>query len=333
MRKGDNMNRTEICRKANSIIAEKRLTAEIEADKREKEVYEKLPAVAEARKKLAKTASELSRIIILRGNNFKDSFEKIHQNQIKCKNIIKSELINNGYPEDYLDVHYSCTECSDTGYMDNEMCDCMKKLISKLSCEELNRSANMPEADFSHFDLRYYSGLNIDGINCYDKMKKNYNFCVHYAEKFSTSSKNILILGKTGVGKTHLSMAVAKQVAIKGFDVIYGSVLNLIRSIEKEHFCKSGEANDTLDMLCRCDLLIFDDLGAEYHTSFTESLIYDLINTRINIGLPTIISANLSLEELNNRYNERIISRIAGYYEILFCIGKDIRQLKNFRRN
>ncbi|MGN1089144.1 MAG: ATP-binding protein, partial [Huintestinicola sp.] len=325
------MTQTEIRRKANSIMEERRLSAELEADKREREIYEKLPAVAEARRMLAQTATQLSRAIIQRGSGFKENFEKIRSNNLECGRIIKNVLRENGYPEDYLDVHYRCGECSDTGYTDRGMCQCMKRLISRLSCEELNRAANMPEADFAHFDLSYYRDLNIEGRDCYKIMSKNLDFCIRYAESFGKNSKSILLLGKTGVGKTHLSMAIAKEAASAGFDVIYGSVVNFLRKIENEHFGRTSSEEkdgDTLELLCSCDLLVLDDLGAEHHTPFYESTLYNIINTRINTGRSVIISANLSLNELQSRYNERIISRIAGCYEMLYCVGKDIRQLK-----
>lgn len=325
------MTRTEIRRKANSIMESRRMNAELEAARREEEIYEKLPQIAEARRMMARTASELSRAIIRRDGGFKENFERIRRNNLECGRLIKDVLRSNGYPEDYLDVHYRCSVCSDTGFVSDSLCSCMERLINNLSAEELNRSANMPQADFAHFDLNYYRGVTDDGIDCYEKMSQNLNFCLSYAHSFSTSSKSLLMLGKTGVGKTHLSMSIAKEAASSGFNVVYGSVVNLLRSIEKEHFGKAGsdvEDNETLDTLCTCDLLILDDLGAEHHTSFYESTLYNIINTRINTSLPTIISANLSLEELYGTYNERIISRIAGCYEVLMCVGRDIRQLR-----
>lgn len=322
------MTRTEIRRKANSIMEDRRLRAELEAEKREEEICRKLPQIAEARRMMAQSAAELSRMIIRRSPDYKQNFDKIRKNNLECSRMIKDILRANGYPEDYLEVHYRCSECGDTGFVLDGMCGCMKRLISQIACEELNRTANMPDADFAHFSLDYYRGIVIDGVDCYSRMSKNLDFCLKYAQTFSRGSKSVLMLGKTGVGKTHLSMAIAKEITQNGFNAVYGSVVNLLRSIEKEHFGRAEGENDTLETLCSCDLLILDDLGAEHHTAFYESTLYNIINTRINTGVPTIISANLSLEELYGAYNERIISRIAGYYEVLYFEGKDIRQLK-----
>lgn len=149
------MTRTEIRQKANSEMEKRRLRAEAEAEARTAEIYKKLPQVAEIRRMLAGTASELSQLIIRRGNNYKESFEKIKQSNLEGSRMIKSILRSNGYPEDYLEVHYRCSACNDTGYTDMGMCDCMKRLINKIASEELNRSANMPDADFAHFSLDY----------------------------------------------------------------------------------------------------------------------------------------------------------------------------------
>ena len=82
-------------------------------------------------------------------------------------------------------------------------------------------------------------------------------------------------------------------------------------------------------MVLECDLLVIDDLGAEFVTQFTNAALYNIINTRINLGLPTIISSNLTLQEIENEYSTRISSRIIGEYSILCFEGKDIRQLKS----
>lgn len=322
------MTRSEIRQKANSEMERRKLRAENEAAARQREIYTKIPEIEEIRRMLAQTATELSRLIIGRKGDYKENFERLRKNNLDGAHMIAELLKANGYPENYLEVHYRCDECNDTGFTDRGMCQCMKRLISRIASEELNRSANLPDADFAHFSLDYYRGIVIDGIDCYSLMSKNLNFCIEYARLFSEGSDNLLMLGKTGVGKTHLSMSIAKEVINKGYNVIYGSVINILRSIEKEHFGRAEEGSDTLENVCSCDLLIFDDLGSEHHTPFYESTLYNIINTRINTGKPMIISTNLSKEELASSYNERIISRIFCCCTLLPFAGRDVRQLK-----
>ena len=134
------------------------------------------------------------------------------------------------------------------------------------------------------------------------------------------------------MGKTHISLSIAKKVTELGYTVAYGSLLNYLSIIEKEHFRRSENSNtDTMQVLINTDLLILDDLGSEFKSGFYESAIYNIINSRINLGLPTIISSNLSTAELQKNYNDRIISRIFGVFTTLMFVGEDIRQIKRLR--
>lgn len=320
------MTRSEIRRRADSEMERRRQRAANEAAARQEEIYKKIPEIAEIRRMLARTAGELSRLIIGRKGDYKENFERIRKNNLDGADMIAGLLRENGYPEDFLEVHYRCSVCSDTGFTETGMCDCMKRLICRIAAEELNRAANLPEADFDHFSLDYYRGIVIDGVDCRERMSRNLDFCREYAREFSENADSLFMFGKTGVGKTHLSMAIAKEVIGKGYNVIYGSVVNILGGIEKEHFGRAE--GDTLENVCGCDLLIFDDLGSEHHTPFYESTLYNIINTRINTCRPMIISTNLSKEELAQIYNERIISRIFCCCNILPFIGRDIRQLK-----
>ena len=114
----------------------------------------------------------------------------------------------------------------------------------------------------------------------------------------------------------------------KGCGVIYGSTPDLLSQIEKERFSHSENDLQTLELMLECDLLILDDLVAEFSTTFTGATVYQLLNTRLNKHLPTIISTNLSLQELLKLYGERVFSRIIGSYIPLFFVGQDIRQKK-----
>ena len=326
------MTQTELRRKALSIIEARRQQAQTDAQSRQQEIYRKIPEIAETKRMLADSASRLSAAILRKDGRLKENLEQIKRDNTEGSRLIKQLLVQNGFPEDFLEVHYRCKFCEDTGFLENSMCDCLKRLMSRLACEELDRSANMPDADFEHFSLNYYKGIVIDGTDCYSKMSEVADFCKRYADSFGPASKSILMMGKTGVGKTHLSMAVAKEAARKGYNVVYGSVMELIRTVEKEHFGRGEEDSDTLQILTSCDLLVMDDLGSELHTSIYEAALYNIINARINKGIPTIISTNYSFEEMSSVYNERIISRLGGCFELLLFCGRDIRQLKSMER-
>lgn len=317
--------------KAESIISSRRLAAQSENDRRQKEIEKKIPEIREINSQLSRTIVDISKLIISRQTNAKESLADIREKNLQAQKLVESLLTSNGYPADYLKTKYYCEKCQDKGYVDSGRCTCLLDLLKKFSIEKLNGQANLPDCDFNHFSLEYYRGKkDADGDDCFEIMKWIYEFCKDYAESFSLKSESLLMYGKTGVGKTHLSLSIAKAVAENGFNTAYGSIVNLLTIIEREHFNKVREEEnmDTLNLLINADLLVLDDLGAEISSQFYESVIYNIINSRINLGLPTIISTNLTAAELQKKYNERIISRIFGEFSTLCLVGEDIRQIK-----
>jgi DNA replication protein DnaC len=100
-----------------------------------------------------------------------------------------------------------------------------------------------------------------------------------------------------------------------------------VEILEKYKFDRDNEKFDSnqYDMLFNCDLLIIDDLGTELANSFTNSEIFNVINTRLISNKKTIISTNLSLAELSQVYTDRISSRLFGNFTILKFFGPDLR--------
>ena len=228
-----------------------------------------------------------------------------------------------GYPEDYTEVKYSCPHCSDTGFVDVKMCVCFREALLKENVKSSGIGSLIEKQSFDNFSLAHYSYDE----DLYQRMKKNLEAARDFADNFGTLSKNLLLIGPTGTGKTHLSTAIAKTVIEKGYEVIYDSTQNVISAFEADRF-KSGygpyepKGEKYLD----CDLLILDDLGTEMVNQFTVSCLYNLLNTRLNKSLSTVISTNLSPAELSNKYEDRIYSRIIGSdSRILLFGGKDRR--------
>ena len=158
-------------------------------------------------------------------------------------------------------------------------------------------------------------------------MKRILEFTRNYAENFTPSSGSILMFGGTGLGKTHLSLAIANKVLEKGYSVVYDSIINILRTIEKEHFSRDHSSEMT-DLILSSELLIIDDLGTEYETQFYNSTVYNIINSRINSSRPTIINTNLDYAGINKRYEARVVSRLTTIYSCLEFKGEDIRMQK-----
>ena len=247
----------------------------------------------------------------------------------EAQQLCSQLLVQNGYPADYLELHYHCERCNDTGYCNGHYCDCLQKEIAAAGIRKMNESAQLQLCRFDQFSLDYYKGRTTEnGTDCYQTMKRILAACENYAATFSKDSPSLLFVGRTGLGKSHLSLSIAREVLAKGYDVIYDSIINLLEQVEKEHFGRETAELDTLGLLLKVDLLILDDLGTEFNTAFYLSAIYNIINTRLNRGLPTIISTNLELMALRSRYEERIVSRLFAMYETMYFLGSDIRLLK-----
>lgn len=223
---------------------------------------------------------------------------------------------------------YSCKKCSDTGYVDGKICDCIKAAAKQIAIDDLSKDMPILSCRFDNFDLNYYPNTENDsGVNPRKKITAILKLCKEYVIDFApASSPNLLFMGESGLGKTHLTLAIVSGVIDKGYNVVYGSAYNLFSVIENEHF--SATKGDSYEHMLSCDLLVIDDLGTEFVTSFTQSVLYGLINSRILSNKPTIINTNLSMLEIQNKYSPRISSRLIGNYTAKKFFGKDIRQLK-----
>lgn len=318
-----NSNRYE---KAFEIISSKRFSAIAENERRIDEINKKIPEIAELNYMLAQTNINILKAIDGK-SNVTEKIKKIEAQNLQVQKMIQDHLVKNGYPGDYLDIKYSCPLCSDTGLYEGKRCSCAEEIAGKLAVEEMNSKSRINLCSFDTFDLSYYKNIiTSDGIDCFASMTRNFNYCKNYANNFSVSSNNIMMIGNTGLGKTHLSLSIAERVICKGFNVLYNSIINYLSDLEDEQFGRSDE--NSFQIISDADLLILDDLGSEYDKPIYKSMLYNIINTRMNKGLPTIISTNLGLDEIQNRYEPRLVSRLLTAYEIRKFTGNDIRFIK-----
>ena len=315
----------KLLRTASEKIAKRRSDAEADAAKRHSRVVVKCPEIAQLEDKMRKSACGLVKVIGM-GDRTVEYIDNLRKENLEAQAEIKKILVSMGYGENYFEPDYFCKKCSDSGFSEGKLCTCHIELLRQLSYEQLCKSSPLKISTFDEFSLDYYK----HDAEILELMSCNFEFCRNYAENFDMNSYSLLMTGETGLGKTHLSLAIAGEVINKGYGVIYGSVQNLFSTIEKEHFGRADEADGTTEnMLLDCDLLILDDLGAEFTTNFTTATLNNIVNTRILESKPTIISTNLSVGKLDDRYSRRIASRIIGEYQILSFEGKDIRQQKS----
>lgn len=290
---------------------------------------ESIPQLRALRNRLASGGAKLAAVLVS-GGDIKKNVEKIAEENLSIQRQIGELLLENGFKPNCLEPLYSCEKCQDTGIYNNERCSCFMNDVRRFQCMELNSSSAMNLCSFETFDLNFYpeNTENTSGVSIRRIMEDNYTFCKDYAKNFCIPQVGVLMTGGTGLGKTHLSLAVGKEVIEKGYSVIYGSAPDLFRKVEKEHF-RVNEEIDTAQLLYECDLLIVDDLGAEFESKFNDSVIYNLLNTRMNAGRPIIINTNLQTSDLHKRYGDRIVSRLLTL-EVLSFYGNDIRLIKKY---
>lgn len=247
------------------------------------------------------------------------------------KDMIFNEL---GITEEYFDKAYRCAKCKDTGMIGKDLCSCFRQyLIQKAYGRALLNELSEDES-FETFNFDFYSKTARDnnGDTYYENMKLIYNTCARFADRFGSEYKNLLLTGKTGLGKTFLCNAIAKRVLDKGNTVIYISAGRLFKTFHDEQFNRNEDEEYTsfYDDVLSVDLLIIDDLGTEFNTSLVSSQFFNIINERMVTFRPTIISTNLTPDRIKEQYSDRVLSRMTDEFEFLTLRGEDIRIQKKF---
>lgn len=311
---------SEIYQSVSKILDERKRNAEHMAQLHKDEIYSLVPELKQIDFKISRNYAKIA--FSAENPSCKNSLLE----EIEKLSAEKNEIICNcGHEKEYLEPNYICKKCNDTGRTSGgHLCDCYKQLCVDEALKKLFSMSEADKCNFNNFSLDYYPDNGAeDGTNPKKKMTNIFKYCKKYSDDFSLSSDSLILLGKTGLGKTHLSLSIANECVKKGFGVIYRPIQKLISETENEHF--KYNISTSLEDFCNCDLLIIDDLGAEFSTQFSVTTIGNIINERIVKSLPTIISSNLTSEELIKKYTERTASRILGKYRILYCIGEDIR--------
>ena len=306
--------------KVRAIIEARRQDARSLSEARSLEVRALSPEIAEIDEELRLTAPKILRAACA-GEDITPIKER---NQLLLKKR-RELIVGLGFSEDYTDIKYTCPKCSDIGFTpDTKICTCYKSLLITENIKSSGIGKLIEEQSFENFSFDVYK----DSPENFERMKAVFEKAKTFAEEFGrVKGKNLLMIGNTGTGKTHISTSIAKVVIEKGYDVLYDSVSNIISAFEDDKFrggYSSGEPK--ADKYLECDLLIVDDLGTEFLTQFTVSCLYNLFTTRKNRGLSTVISTNLNAKQLLEKYEDRIYSRIVGIdYELLAFVGKDNR--------
>ena len=301
-------------------------TAHAAADARRAEAEAHIPGLAQINRELSSVGMRVMAEALSAGENCAEKIAQIRRENELLLAKKRDMLVAAGYPADYTDIKYECEKCMDSGFVDGYMCECMRKELIYAGYESSGIANLLRTQTFESFSLDYYRG----NAEAYKIMSMVFDYMKDYARDFrGKGSGNLLLMGGTGLGKTHLSSAVAKTIIEKGYDVYYVSAINMFSGFEFAQFGRSASfIQESPERCFECDLLIVDDLGTEMTNQFTVSTLYNLINTRMNLGKPTIISTNLTQNDLRQRYTDRIASRMFGEYAPVVFRGVDVRAQK-----
>ncbi len=313
-------------RRIRDEYSRKYLTVQQAATKRREEIHAILPRVREIDAQLANMGVKIMHAA-MQGGDYQAALARIEAEAKVLKAQRAEELVKNGFPADYTEPHYECEACGDTGYVDYKMCSCMRKRLILAGYESSGIGTLMQSQSFENFSLDYYKNDRMT----YLLMQSNLQRAREYADTFHPArSENLAMFGGTGLGKTHLSTAIARKVIEGGWDVVYVSCVDMFADYEAQRFGNSTGTPTGADLsrYTECDLLIIDDLGTEVTNQFTTSCLYGLLNTRLNRHLPVILSTNLETDEFRKRYWDRITSRVLGNFAIMPFKGTDIRRQK-----
>ena len=319
----------EVLSRARARLAMAKEDRESENREHLQQAYAQVPRLREIDRRLRATMAQAAQAAFTQGSDPAELLEQARRENLLLQQE-RAELEALYFEEGFLDDSPICECCGGSGYVGSTMCECLRELCRQEQKKELT-FLNVGREAFDQFRLDYYPDREDPkfGVNIRTIMEKTYQTCRRYAQNFTERSNNLLFSGDTGLGKTFLSACIARAVADNGYSVMYESAGHLFANLERAKFSADEQARREADKYMGCDLLIMDDLGTEMPGQFTTAALYGLVNDRLLAGKPTIISTNLTIDEVEKRYNRQIASRLRGSYIRVPFVGEDIRVQKN----
>ncbi len=295
-------------------------------DERTAEVYAALPAVQELNAEIGRASVRSARMLL---GGDPDAVQKLRETIADLREQREVLLRSKGYPDDYLEMHYECPLCKDTGYVDNRKCRCFRAKEIEILYRQSNIREVLKAENFDTFRTDWFDDEKKDprtGKTVREYMEMVKDMCQRYVREFPEQKGSLLFTGKTGLGKTFLSNCIARELIEQCFSVVYLSAAEMFDIFSKERFSREEDEDHTRsEYLTECDLLIIDDLGTELVNTFTVSQLFYLVNDRLIAKKGTIISTNLPTNQMRDEFTDRVMSRIISGYQIIPLYGEDIR--------
>lgn len=294
-----------------------------------KEIYMKIPEIKAIDSIIYSLGIKSAKDQVVNPNSdaLIEVMEEINNLKIEKENI----LLKNGYPKNYLEPIYYCNDCKDTGFTEDGRCHCLNYLITDKLYQASNLSYTLEKENFNTFNINIFSTVvdEKEDMSPRENISEILNAARYFINNFDEKNDhNLLFYGATGQGKTFMLNSIAKELMDMNKSVIYQTAYEMVELLEKKRFQKDDLSNKKYALLFEADLLLVDDLGIEVVNSFTNSEIFNIINTRLLRGKKTIISTNLSPKELSNTYTDRVFSRVFQKFDPYKFFGEDLRWQK-----
>jgi DNA replication protein DnaC len=322
------MTRSAMVKEIMKEYEKKRLKAVRQREEKTTAIYETLPELSAIEQQMTRKGLSVSRAMIS-SSEARDALMNQLRNELTVLKERRLRLLNqNGLTESDFEPPYECAKCNDRGILKTgQHCSCFKQQLINRAYAMSNLSGVLEKENFKTFRMDLFSKEKPAGepLSPYDNMLQVLQECEGFVFNFdSPGEENLLFYGPTGLGKTFMANCIAKALLDREKSVVYQTAIKLISLLEKQHFGKDQDPL-TLERLFTCDLLIIDDLGTELINTFTNSQLFQIVNTRYLEGKKTLISTNLSPQDLMTSYDDRICSRLFAYYHFVKFFGKDVR--------
>lgn len=309
----------------------KRLKAQQDAELRKEELYDRVPNLEEIEKQITLSSIKVSKLFLIKSSNMDEEIINIKKSIEDLKKEKINLLIKYKIPDNFTEPDYECKMCSDTGYIkDGKRCKCFNKQITNHLYKLSNMVYMLKKENFDSFDINVFSSeqYNNEILTPKQNMYNILQTCDDFCNNFDKTNVNLLFYGGTGLGKTFMCNCIAKALIDQERVVLYQSAFSLFEILENHKFNRASETEENrmnYNLMFDCELLIIDDLGTEFNNSFTNAELFNIINERLITEKKTLISTNLSLEQLASNYSDRIMSRVFNNFVPLKFYGKDLR--------
>lgn len=314
-------------KEANRILEDYRNQSKKELDMRFEEVFRNVPEYQD----LLQHRNELGYEYLKKSiSGDKEELKNLEDEIKSTEEKMHKMLILSGYPNDYLELKHHCEKCKDTGVYNGKMCSCKKTIMVNIARDKSSLNEQMKQQNFDRFDINVFDTKkdSSQGMSQRENMEAISENLKYYSKNYTKNAKSLLLYGQVGTGKTYLLSCMAKEIIENGYSVIYLSAMQLLKqlfSIRYQNFNEKPQP-EVEDIIYNCDVLMIDDLGTENSTETNISLLFDLLNYRIQNQKTTIISTNIDLDDLTTQYDQRISSRIKGEFIPIQFFGRDIRE-------